>query len=934
MTHGSLLFSSNAGPELAISSNVENVLFEDDFEKGYLGGWDFGDGGAWPIIEENGNHVLRGNRWKSARTGESNWIIITLEVSIKLLTGDAQMGFRYNPQPGPEERYILGIQGGKLDLKRTWQGERTTMAEALVPLETHTWYRIKTVVNGPDIYVYLNGDLKIHASGERPILHGGISFEAEDSYFDDVKVTGSISIMGRNYAGAGAPIYLPDGYVATNVFFSALVAPWDVVFGPNGDLFVAEYTGCRVCRVAPNGSVSTYVEIPTLFRGNAQSIAFSSSGDLYVISISGGHYGKPDAILRILPNQTVTTFAMSGAPHTGLSGGLGQLAIGPSGDIFVTEGATGEVARITPSGAITTFASGLSLPGDLEFGPSGDLFVFEAGSGEISRISPNGTMTVFASGFAKTESYLAFDPQGNLRVNQGWPFYSVTPDGTVIRLAHLSDRTPACYKDMTFDSSGNLYVADGTGSRILKILPNNTFSVLVGGFMSSSLAISPSGDIFAIDTASIRGTPPSIRILKVLPNGTSTTFATVSGMAQDIVFDASGDLYVSIFDEGRILRINPEGEVSPFVTGLRGPSSMSFSPSGDLFVFENYTGRILRITPDHEISTFAKGFQIAEPWSIRFGPDLAVDPVGNVYVGVHGENNTIYKIFPDGTVTTFAADISGREVWDFGDITVFPWGDVFATEAATGRLHRITQGEATLFATGLVNDPHSITSNPSGELFLARGGSIVKISPLIYVYRSFASGERVDVSSSQVVGFQAVWGHNGSAVSNGIVRVNGSSYATNSTGWIELDVSSSVVGRQTWAVTGVSSGGIDGHLQTAPNPTIIWDMVAITLDVQDTRVEVGRSATITWTGAYEYDGSPFTGTITLNETLTKDLPGAYHYTVLSINDDTYRMTVFESNTVSVTFEEAVVSTPLAWWISGVAAAIVIVLGVTLLRRRR
>jgi hypothetical protein len=405
-------------------------------------------------------------------------------------------------------------------------------------------------------------------------------------------------------------------------------------------------------------------------------------------------------------------------------------------------------------------------------------------------------------------------------------------------------------------------------------------------------------------------------------------------MAQDIAFDSSGGLYVTIFDEGKILRINPEGEVSTFVTELQGPSSLSFSPSGDLFVFENYTGRILRITPDHEISTFAKGFQIAEPWSIRFGPDLAVDSVGNVYVGIHGENNTVYKIFPNGTVTTFAARISDTGVWDCGDMTVSPWGGIFATEAGPGKLNRIIQDKVTLFATGLVNDPHSITCNPSGELFIARGGSIVRISPLVYIYRSSVSGERVDVGSSQAIGLQAVWGHNGSSVSNGVVYVNGSSYATNSTGWLELDVSSPLVGKQTWAVTGVSSGGMNSYLQTAPNPTIIWDRVAITLEVEDIHIEVGKNATITRGGAYEYDDSPFAGTVTLNDTLTKDVPGVYHYTAQSINDDTYGITVFESNTVSVTFEETVVRGSLPWWSIGVAVATIIIVGVILLRRRK
>jgi len=526
----------------------------------------------------------------------------------------------------------------------------------------------------------------------------------------------------RNYVGPGAPVYVPDGYLASNVFSSALVAPWDLAFGPDGDLCVAEFTGSRVSKVTPNGYVSTYVEIPKPFRGHATSIAFSSSGDLYVtISRFEG-----DGILKIFPNLTVTPFANSFSPYTELPGGLGQLAIGPSGDIFVT--GAGEILRITPNGALTTFAYGLSLPSDLEFGLSGDLFVFESGTGEISRIAPDGGRTIFASGFAKKESYLAFDAQGNLLLNDRSPgdFYRVTPNGTVISLGHLHDLVPGCYDDMTFDSQGNLYVADGTGSRILKVFPNNTASVLVDGFMSTGLAVDPSGDIYAIDTASIQGNPPFTDIIKVSPDKTSTTFATVSGIASDIDFNAAGDLYVAVFDGGRILKIDPNGEVSTFVTGLHNPGRLAFGQSGDLFVLESYDGDVLRITPEGDISTLATGFGDVTTGSL-YG-SLAVDYLGNVFLGSQGENNTIYKILQNGTVTTFATGIVEDGFWDCGDIAISPEGEIFATEAATGQLYRITQDKVTLFATGLTNDAHSITCSSSGELFIGRAGSIVKIS--------------------------------------------------------------------------------------------------------------------------------------------------------------------------------------------------------------
>lgn len=523
-----------------------------------------------------------------------------------------------------------------------------------------------------------------------------------------------------NYVGPGAPVHVPYGYVASNIFSSALMAPWDLTFGPDGDLFVAEFTGSRISRVTSDGSVSVYAEIPDSFRGTSRGLAFGSSGDLYVVINSGGLDEGFDGILKISANGTADVFARVGS--------IEQLVVGPSGDIFTAATESGEILRITPDGVLTTFASGLSLPWDLEFDLSGDLFVTEAGSGEISRITPDGTARVFASGLTNPSAGLrsAFDPQGELLVNDGWRFFRVTRNGTVKTVEHFPDPVPGCYTDMVFDSSGNLYVADGTGSRILKVFPNNTASVLVGGFMSTGLAVGPSEDIFAVDTASIRGNPPSTNILRVSLNGRGTTFATVPGIASDIDFDASGDLYVAIFDEGKILKINSRGEVGTFITGLHNPGRLTFSPSGDLFVLESYRGNILRITSNGQMLVFATGFGDLTTGSL-YG-SLATDFAGNIFLGSQGENNTIYEIFPNGTVTTFATNVIETGFWDYGDIAVSPDGEIFATVAGTGKLYRITGKEATLFAMGLTIDPHSITCSPFGELFIARAGSIVKIS--------------------------------------------------------------------------------------------------------------------------------------------------------------------------------------------------------------
>jgi hypothetical protein len=83
----------------------------------------------------------------------------------------------------------------------------------------------------------------------------------------------------------------------------------------------------------------------------------------------------------------------------------------------------------------------------------------------------------------------------------------------------------------------------------------------------------------------------------------------------------------------------------------------------------------------------------------------------------------------------------------------------------------------------------------------------------------------------------------------------------------------------------------------------IWDRVNINLYVEDNRINVGSNATITWLAVYEYDNTPFYGTVALNDTTIKEEVGKYGYRVVSINDQIYNVTVFKSNQVYCIFDK-------------------------------
>jgi hypothetical protein len=98
-----------------------------------------------------------------------------------------------------------------------------------------------------------------------------------------------------------------------------------------------------------------------------------------------------------------------------------------------------------------------------------------------------------------------------------------------------------------------------------------------------------------------------------------------------------------------------------------------------------------------------------------------------------------------------------------------------------------------------------------------------------------------------------------------------------------------------------SAGALRIALAGIGPPSIIWDRVDITLSTSTPSISIGSNASITWTGYYEYDHTPFSGTIVLNGTTVKDTPGVYTYTVNKIIDTKYDLTAFTSNSVPVEF---------------------------------
>jgi sugar lactone lactonase YvrE len=222
---------------------------------------------------------------------------------------------------------------------------------------------------------------------------------------------------------------------------------------------------------------------------------------------------------------------------------------------------------------------------------------------------------------------------------------------------------------------------------------------------------------------------------------------------REVAFDSHGNLYIATFtwlldsageivdfDHGTVLKVSG-GVTSSFATFNGGSAhGLAFDSAGNLFVSSaNSAGTestIYKITPDGVVSTF--GFDETIQGSVPGQCfDLKVDSAGNLFAAGADSTltyGTIYEFPTEGPLAGVRSIFVDSGAFSSGDS---PIGLIF--DAASGNLFVSTNGNDGTgkirsfdsngmeilppFATGLTNNPRGLAFDSAGNLFCAEIGN-------------------------------------------------------------------------------------------------------------------------------------------------------------------------------------------------------------------
>jgi sugar lactone lactonase YvrE len=549
---------------------------------------------------------------------------------------------------------------------------------------------------------------------------------------------------------------------------SGLGRPSGVAVDASGNVYIADGSNNRVLKVPPSDpSCATPGDCTTVGSGlNAPfGVAVDANGNVFI--------GDATRVLKVPPSDpTCATAGDCTTVGDSFSFPLG-LAAGPNGNVYIADYVDNRVLREQTQGVdfgpvavkgssppqfltYTLLAPGsLGTPSVLTQGVAGLDFA-DSGTGSCTT---NGSGHAYAAGDICTVSVTmtpAFvGPRHGAAVLDG-PSGKLVAGGYVFGLGRAPQvgfaapiqttlgsglNNPGLNQPiaMAVDGAGNVYIADSSGNRVLKVpptdpacsVPADCTTVGSGLHAPGGVAVDGEGNVLIADGG-------NGRILKVPPTdltcATPADCTTVgSGLTSPfgVAVDGSGDVYISDKYTNLVSEVppfDPACSVAGYCTTWGGsfhfPAGIAVDAGGNLYVADLLNYRVLRI-PRWDPTCAASGSCTVVAGSVVTTPrGVAVDGAGNVYIA-HDE--AVTRVAAADLTCAVAADCTsvGSGLYSPSGVAVDPLGNVYIADTANNRVLKEDYGSVpslSFAATGVgavsADSPQSVTVLNIGNVAL------------------------------------------------------------------------------------------------------------------------------------------------------------------------------------------------------------------------
>jgi virginiamycin B lyase len=238
--------------------------------------------------------------------------------------------------------------------------------------------------------------------------------------------------------------------------------PYDLVSGPDGNLWFTEIVGENIGRITPAGDITEF-RVPGA-SGNLEGITAGPDGNLWFADLGANNVG------RITPSGTITTFPTPGFSPNGI-------ASGPDGNLWFTAYTNAHIGTITPKGIMNNLFPVPTEGIRIALGADRNLWFTESGGANIGRITPAGVVTEFpVPTVSSLSEYIALGADGNLWFAES----DANNIGRITRSGAVTEfpvpTTGGEPVGVTLGADGNVWITESGSNKIASITPSGVFT--------------------------------------------------------------------------------------------------------------------------------------------------------------------------------------------------------------------------------------------------------------------------------------------------------------------------------------------------------------------------------------------------------------------------------------------------------------------------